>query len=259
MKKTILIVSFGTSHPDARRRSLDLIVRDVQELVGNSMSVYQAYTSGMILNALARDGVQIPTVEEAMKQILTDGTEELIVVPTHMIPGIEYHKMLDVLEKFRSRLERLTVTTTLLENQRDCETIVPILQDMLSFKPDVEYILMGHGTEADANIRYEQMNEAFVKAGLTNVRIASVEAKPDIHDALRRLNKIRHQRTVYSVVVQPFMVVAGDHAKNDMAGLEDSYVTRLRKAGFQVEAVIKGLGEYPQFRKIYLEKIKKVI
>lgn len=270
MKKTILIVSFGTSHKDAREHSLERILKEVEAFVRdrngsgtgtaeNDIKVYQAYTSGIILDVLAKKGIQILSVEEAVKLILSDGTEELVVVPTHMIPGIEYHKMLNILEGYRSRFDKLTVTTTVLETQKDCEALVPVLREMLDFKPDTEYILMGHGTEADANIRYEQMNAAFVKTGLANVRIASVEAKPDIEDTIRTLNKVKHKKKISKVLVQPFMVVAGDHAKNDMAGEEDSYVTRLRENGFTVEAVVKGLGEYPQFRKIYLDKIKSIL
>ncbi len=276
MKKAILIVSFGTSHRDARERSLDCIVRDIQTMAENVMEegannpgykgslpetvgIYQAYTSGMILNVLAREGVRIPTVEQAAEQILSDGVRELVVVPTHMIPGMEYHKMLNALEPYRSGFDKVAVTTTVLENQRDCEALVPVLRDICGFEPGIEYILMGHGTEADANIRYTQMNEAFNRAELSNVRIASVEAKPDMEDALERLNQIKGRRNIEKVIVQPFMVVAGDHAKNDMAGEEESYVTRLREAGFTVEPVIKGLGEYSQFRSLYVEKAKKML
>lgn len=259
MKKAVLIVSFGTSHKDARQKSLECIMRDIKELVGDDITVCQAYTSKMILDILKSEAVQIPTVEEAVKKLLAYKIAELIVVPTHMIPGIEYHKMLDVLERYQSRFDKLTVTTTVLEKQKDCVALVPVLQDMLEFKPDVEYILMGHGTEADANIRYKQMNEAFVKTGLSNVRIVSVEAKPDIYDALRSLNKLKEKKAIAKVVVQPFMVVAGEHAKNDMAGAEDSYVTKLGDAGFLVEAVVKGLGEYPQFRRIYIEKVREAL
>lgn len=274
MKKAILIVSFGTSHRDARERSLDYILKDIRSAADNmagvradnptdedkeTVMVYQAYTSGMIINALAKEDVRIATVEEAVQQILSDGVRQLIVVPTHMIPGMEYHKMLADLEAYRNQFDKLAVTTTVLEEQNDCERLVSVLQEMFVFKPDIEYILMGHGTESDANARYEQMNEAFVEAGLANVQIASVEAKPDMDDALKRLNELKCRKNIAKVIVQPFMVVAGDHAKNDMAGEEDSYVTRLREAGYPVEAVVKGLGEYPQFRKIYVDKVKKVI
>lgn len=274
MKKAILIVSFGTSHRDAREHSLDCIVKDIRtmaehvtnnpeggdkESFPDAVRIYQAYTSGMVLNVLVREGVRIPTVEQAVEQILSDGVRELVVVPTHMIPGMEYHKMLNALEAYRSGFDKLEVTTTVLEKQSDCEALVPVLQDIFGFEPGIEYILMGHGSEADANIRYAQMNQAFAGAGLSNVQIASVEAKPDMEDALERLNQIKCRRNIEKVIVQPFMVVAGDHAKNDMAGEKASYVTRLREAGFAVEPVIKGLGEYPQFRSLYVEKVKRML
>jgi sirohydrochlorin cobaltochelatase len=258
MKKTILIVSFGTSHRDARENSLDRIWKDVKEMAGPGVEVVQAYTSEMILDVLHREGIEIFTVEQAVKQILNSGTRELLVVPTHMIPGIEYHKMLRALQPYKSQFQRLEITTTVLEQPEDCERLVPVLQNMLAFQPDKEYILMGHGTEAAANLRYLQMQQALEQQGITNVRIASVEAKPDLEDALVVLQK-RKKEGISQVEVHPFMVVAGDHAKNDMAGEVDSYVTRLQEAGFLVNAVIKGLGEYSQFRNLYLEKLARVL
>jgi sirohydrochlorin cobaltochelatase len=115
---------------------------------------------------------------------------------------------------------------------------------------------MGHGTVDTANVRYREMNEAFARAGYDNIIIASVEAKPDLDDALEAMAG----KNIKSVLVHPFMVVAGEHANNDMAGGDtDSYVSRLRDAGYQVTAVVKGLGEYESFRRLYVEKLKELM
>lgn len=173
-----------------------------------------------------------------------------------MIPGIEYQKLVRILEPYRSSFEKLEIASAVLDRKEDCKKLVPILRDIFHFQRENDYILMGHGTEDDANIRYIQMNEAFIEAGLTNVQIASVEARPNLADAISHL---QNAGKVDKVVVHPFMVVAGDHARNDMAGETDSYVAKLREEGYKVSAVVKGLGEYPQFRRIYVGKLQEML
>lgn len=256
MKSAILFVSFGTSYREARENSLDRICEELKE-AGDGIRIFCAYTSSMIINKLAEeDGLHIDTVQEAVERAKTAGVAKLYVIPSHMIPGIEYDKMVRALEQQRSSFEEIKIAAPVLGEEKDCDRLVPVLSEMFNFRQENFYVLMGHGTEDDANIRYEQMNAALLQAGLTNVRIASVEAKPDLDDALRFMEKCGN---IEKVIVHPFMVVAGDHAHNDMAGEEDSYVTRLRQAGYPVCAVVKGLGEYPQFRAIYLKKYKELI
>lgn len=255
MRKAVILVSFGTSHRDARENSLDAIYGDIKKMCCD-MDVYQAYTSGMIIKKLLSLGIKIYSTDEAVKEALKKGAEVLYIVPTHIIHGHEYDKITMICEKYSDKFNEIKIAPAVLENREDCEKVVSVLNSIISFDKKYEYILMGHGSDADANIRYEQMNEAFKNAGFTNVHIASVEAKPDIDDAL---NEMRKPDEVEKVILYPFMVVAGDHAKNDMAGEEDSYVAKLKDLGYNTEAVIKGLGEYPRFRKIYIDNLNKLI
>lgn len=255
MKKAVLLVSFGTSYAEARENSLENIYRELSAVDGQ-IPVYQAYTSGVIIRKLEEQQIRIDTVEEAVRKALDHQVGCLYVVPTHMIPGIEYQKLIKILEPYQSAFQKLQISSAVLDRKEDCRKLVPVLRDILGIRQGYEYILMGHGTEDDANIRYAQMNEAFASAGLTNVRIASVEARPDLMDAISYL---QNAGKVDKVVVHPFMVVAGDHARNDMAGEDDSYVSELQSLGYQVEAVIKGLGEYPQFRQIYVNKLREML
>lgn len=252
MKRAILLVSFGTSYTDARENSLDCIYRDLAA-IDNDIPVYQAYTSGMIIEKLSEQGIKICTVEEAIREILDKQITHLYVISSHMIPGIEYQKMVQAVEKYRPAFQELRIASSVLHEKLDCKKMVALLCNMIQFKPDYEYILMGHGTEDAANVRYKQMNEAFMQEGIGNVHIASVEAKPDLEDAMQIIER---KESVRKVILHPFMVVAGDHAQNDMAGEEDSYVTKLREAGYQTETIVKGLGEYSQFREIYKEKLR---
>lgn len=256
MKTAVLICSFGTSYKEARENSLEQIFRDMKKAFPGDILWYQAYTSNMIIRKLAGGQEHMDTVGEALERIAADGAERLYVAPTHMLAGIEYEKLVRETKKHRNAFQELRMTAPILAGEEDCRRLVPVLQEMLAFREDWEYVLMGHGTEASANIRYAQMNQAFREAGLPNVRIASVEAKPDIEDALKELAQRPH---VEKVFLHPFMVVAGDHAHNDMAGEEDSYAAKLKEAGYQAEVCIRGLGEYPQFRKLYADRLADLL
>ena len=170
------------------------------------------------------------TAAERAKQA---GAESLYAVMTHMIPGREYQKAVEQLEKCRKEFQEIYAASPVLGREEDCGALIPVLREILGLEEGREYILMGHGTDDAANIRYVQMNEAFENAGLPRLRIASVESRPDLEDAMRALAQKREKG---KVLVHPFLVVAGDHARNDMAGTDDSYVTRLREAGYEVEA-----------------------
>lgn len=255
MKKAILLVSFGTSYREARERSLECIYRDLCGL-DLQIPVYQAYTSRMILEKLSGEGLSIYGVEEAVQEILWQGVASLVVTASHMIPGMEYQKIFRILEPYQDKFPELVVTPAILQQQEDCRRMVPLLRDMLHFQKEYDYILMGHGTEDAANIRYRQMNDAFWKMGYENVQIASVEAEPGLRQAVQRLSE---RGAGKKVILHPFMVVAGDHANNDMAGKENSYLTELQKLGYTAEAVVKGLGEYPKFRQLYIERTRKAL
>lgn len=255
MKRAVLLVSFGTSYKEAREKSLDCICNDLAETF-KGISVYQAYTSSIIIKKLAKSDIKIYNVDEAVNAALKEKVQCLYVVSTHIIPGHEYNKLLDMLEKYKTEFKSLKIAKPLLYEKADCDKTVSILNKIFMFNKNYEYVLMGHGTDADANIRYEEMNEAFENAGFKNVHIASVEAKPDINDVIAEMKKCKH---IEKVIVHPFMIVAGDHANNDMAGDSESYVSILNEYGYNTEAIVKGLGEYPEFRQIYVNKLTEVI
>lgn len=258
MKTAVLVSSFGTSYEDARRNSLDRIFYDLKSAAGYDSDVvfYQAYTSGMIIRKLASCGIHIDTVKEALDKIAGEGVERLIVVPTHILAGIEYKKLSEQVLEYESRFKQIKITKAVLEDAWDCVKLAGFLSRTFRFRSDKEYVLMGHGSESAANERYKQMNSTFENSGLTNVRIATVEGKPDIDDVLDIL-KLRNNKK--PVMLYPFMVVAGDHVHNDMAGEKDSFASKLRDAGYEVEINMNGLGEYADFRIIYVNKLKEIL
>ncbi len=258
-KKAVLVVSFGTSYQRARKESLERIVKDVGEDCG--LPVYQAYTSNVILRKLSLEHIRINTVEEAVERVLSDQVTHLYVVPTHMIPGMEYHKLKNKLMRQSHRFQSLRIAPTVLEQEGDCLKAASLLEELFSLEEETAdgkraYLFMGHGTESEANVRYEQMNLAFEQMGLCRVRIASVEAKPDLDDAITYFS---HFPDLEEIVLHPFMVVAGEHALHDMAGEGASFAGRLREKGYLVKTVLTGLGEYAAFRKLYLNKLRRLL
>lgn len=258
MKTAVLVSSFGTSYEDARQNSLDRIFYDLKSAAGHDsdVSFYQAYTSGMVIRKLEAQGIHIDTVKEALDKIVDEGVERLIVVPTHILAGIEYKKLSGQVMEYESKFKQIKITKAVLEDAWDCVKLVGFLYRIFKFRGDKEYILMGHGSESAANERYKQMNSAFENMGLDNVRIASVEARPDIDDAL---NALKQRNNKKPVVLSPFMVVSGEHVHNDMAGEKDSFASKLRDAGYVVEIIMNGLGEYADFRDIYVHKMKEIL
>lgn len=266
MKEAILVVSFGTGFPEAKQNSLDRITTDIVTAFPE-IKVFEAFSSSIILKKLARENRPMQSVREAMDSIRQEGFLAVTVLPTHMIPGIEYQKIRDILLEYKDDFSKITLLPTVLQEEVDCRKIAELTTKILQIpKTDKcengcykEYVLMGHGTEDAANVRYIQMNEAFAALGFEHVRIASVEAKPDLADAVAAIEKriALNQKAQTLVALHPFMVVAGDHANNDMAGNEDSFKTQLEALGYGTQPIIKGLGEYDKFRQIYVDKLKE--
>lgn len=255
MKKAILLISFGTSHRAAAEKSIDAIAGDLSKAY-NDMTVYQAYTSSMVIRKLAKEGVRVYNIDEAVERAYEDKTDILCVISSHIIPGHEYNKMLAALEKHRYKFTSVSIAEPLLYTQSDCDHIASVLNDVIGFKAENEYILMGHGTDADANVMYFNMNDALMRKGYNNVHIATVDASPTLEETIKSM---RSPGSVESVILHPFLTVAGEHALNDMAGEDNSFLTRLNALGYNTWAVLKGLGEYDRFRNIYVCKLKTLL
>lgn len=256
MKKAILVVSFGTVSDKSRRDSLDRIENDIA-VAFPEYCVYRAYTSGIVIKKIFENqNVHIDTLKEALEKMKTNGITDLFVQPTHMIDGIEYKKICRICEEHKSDFGYIKVGKAMLEKMGDCFKTADVVSDAINFNSSYEYILMGHGSEDTANIRYKQMNDALEQKGYSNVRIATVEAKPDIEYAIECLKR---KEFVKKVIIQPFMIVAGDHAKNDMAGEKNSFYSKVKDAGYDAECVIMGLGEYKLIRNMIVENLKGMI
>lgn len=249
MKKAILAVSFGTSYPDTLRKTIAATEQALAEAFPD-WEVRRAFTSGMIIRKLKeRDGVEIENVHQAMHRLEEEGYTHVAVQSTHVMHGEEYEKMLSQLEPYRMRM-KISVGMPLLHSEEDYLSVAKALLNWLpSLDADEALVLMGHGTTHFANSAYAQM-EHMLQAHCDRVYLATVEGYPTLDSVERQLAK---RPEICRLMLAPFMLVAGDHARNDMSGDEDSWAEQLKQAGYTVRCILQGLGECSAIRELFVE------
>ncbi|SFB34372.1 anaerobic cobaltochelatase [Acetitomaculum ruminis DSM 5522] len=256
-KKAILIVSFGTSFHETREKTIDKI-EDMIENAYKNYKIYKAWTSKIIIKKLLkRDNIHVNTVTEAMKEIVKDGIEELIVMPTHILNGVENDIMEADVLAFNDEVSNIVFASPLLTTTGDCMKVILALMDAhKDLSEDEAIVFMGHGTSHHANSVYPAINYIFNDLGYKNAFMATVEGYPSIENVLKSLKDTDYKK----VRLAPFMLVAGDHANNDMSGDDDdSWKNIFMANGYEVECQLLGLGEYPQVRSIYLDHLDTAI
>lgn len=256
-KKAILVVSFGTSHEDTRKVTIDAIESDIQNAFPD-YKLYRAWTSKMILAKLQkRDNLFIANVTQAMKQMLSDGITDVIIQPTHVINGIENELMKEDALAFKNEFASISFGAPLLTSENDNTTVIQAIAEEFShLDKDEALVLMGHGTTHYSNAIYAALDYTFKDKGYSNIFLGTVEAYPTM-DSLLKMVKAHNPKKVY---LAPFMIVAGDHAKNDMAGTDpDSWMCQFQQAGYETIPVLKGLGEYPGIRSLFIEHVRDAV
>ncbi len=251
--KAILVVSFGTSYNENRVKTIDAIEKDIENAFPD-FEIRRAFTSKMIIAKLKkRDNVHIDYIDEALERLADDGFKKVVVQPTHIMNGTEYDFVKDIASGFRDKFDSLSIGTPLLTTEEDYDRVVETIgETMIKESAPNTVILMGHGTEHYANATYSQLALKLLLANKDAV-VTTVEGFPSFEDTIRLLGESNGR----TVVTYPFMVVAGDHANNDMAGdEEDSLKTVLENSGYGVVCRIIGLGEFPEFRKLFVEHVK---
>jgi sirohydrochlorin cobaltochelatase len=257
-KAAILVVSFGTSYNESRDLTIGGIENAIQEKYPD-YEVRRAFTSQIIIDKLKeRDGLEIDNVTEALDRAAADGVTELIVQPTHLMHGFEYTDLQDELEKYTDKFDKVVMGEPLLNSDDDFSRVADVLAedtaDYIDGKTAV--VFMGHGTEADSNEVYTKLQTMIADAGFANYYIGTVEAEPGLEDVVQAAKDGGYKK----VVLEPLMIVCGDHANNDMAGdEEDSWKSVFEKEGFEVECVMRGLGELPEIQDLLAEHAKKAI
>ena len=253
-KKALMIVSFGTSYEKgmAAISNIEKICREAFP----DYDFFRAFTSGMIIRKLSRQGVDIHNPETLMDQLAGEGYEEVLCQPTHIISGLEYNKILDILKRYAARIPRIRMGKPLLTSEEDYLKTADIVMSELprQLKTDEALILMGHGTEHKADNIYTLFEHVLRDVGYANVFVGTVEGVLNVDYLIRRLKR-RAFRKIYAM---PLMVVAGDHACNDLAGEEkDTWNSKLKDAGYETELILKGLGEIDLIGQIYADHARE--
>ena len=266
-KAGILVVSFGTSMPQARR-AIDNLVNAAKNNFPET-EVRLAFTSNIIRNKLASErGEIIDTPVQALAKMNDEGFTHVYVMPTHIIPGTEYDEIKNVVDAFNSLkgkygFKKLALGAPYLNSSEDCATMAKILFarfDKQLKNKDTGIVLMGHGTpEHIANALYSLLQVELDKISYGRFFVGTVEATPKIEDVLA---KLRRNKGVKKLVISPFMIVAGDHANNDLAGADDdeSWLNILKKAGYKsITPYLVGMGEDVAIARGFVEKIKEIM
>ena len=254
-KKGLLLVTFGTSYPKAKV-AFDNIDHKVNK-VWPDTEVRWAYTSTFIREKLAKRGEHIPSPAEALARMSEEGFSHVVVQSLHIIPGSEFHDLIQTVNAFRGLPEgirHLSIGTPLLNHHQDLEAMSEIMAGRFSQISEKEaLVLMGHGSTHGANAYYPAF-QYYLDEVPGNYYMGTVEGFPGLARVVNRLKEADIQK----VYLTPFMSVAGDHAQNDMSGKgSESWKSRLESEGFRVEVVMKGLAEYDEVVNVWINHLKE--
>ena len=277
-EKELLVVSFGTSFNDSRVADIKSIEDALQE-ANPDWSVRRAFTAQIIINHIqARDGEKIDNMEQALERAVANGVKQLVVQPTHLMHGAEYDEMCAAIEKVRDKFESVEIAEPMLGEVGSDATVINADKEAVAKavvaaalsesgyestaaakEAGVAYVLMGHGTAHVAKVTYSQMAAQMDKLGYENVFIGTVEGEPEDTSCEAVIAAVK-EAGYTTVMLRPLMVVAGDHANNDMAGAdEDSWKTMFEAAGLTVNCQISGLGRIADVQALYVAHAKAAI
>ena len=276
----ILVVSFGTSFNESRAEDIKGIEDALQEAYPD-WSVRRAFTAQIIINHVqARDNEFIDNVDQALERAVNNGVKNLVVQPTHLMHGAEYDELMEALANYEDKFESVAVAEPLLGSVGSDATVINADKKAVAIavaeaaakdagfdsikamqEAGVALVLMGHGTAHEAKVSYSQMQTQMNELGYDNVFIGTVEGEPEETECENVLDAVA-EAGYKTVILRPLMVVAGDHANNDMAGEdEDSWVSMFEASEKfdEIDTQISGLGRIEEIQKLYVEHTKNVL
>ena len=274
----LLVVSFGTSFNDSRVADIKGIEVALQE-ANPDWSVRRAFTAQIIINHIqARDGEKIDNMTQALDRAVANGVKNLVVQPTHLMHGAEYDEMCEALEQYKDKFESVAIAEPMLGEVGSDATVINADKEAVAKaitaaavadsgfesvdaakEAGTAFVFMGHGTAHVAKVTYSQMQAQMQQLGYENVFIGTVEGEPEETSCEAVIEAVKAAGYT-NVILRPLMVVAGDHANNDMAGSEDdSWKTMFEAAGFTVDCQIAGLGEIADVQALYVAHTKAAI
>ena len=260
-EKEILVVSFGTSYNYSRYATVGAIERAVQEAFPD-WSVRRGFTANIIIDHVqSRDGVLIDDVDAALKRAMDNGVKDLVICCTHLMEGHEYTDVINAVADVADSFEHVAISKPLfgMNDALDLDPVVNAITLAAANYMDGEtaFVYMGHGTDADSDADYGALQDALTAAGYEDFYITTVESETWNTD---RVIEAMKDKGYKKVVLRPLMVVAGDHAHNDMASFEeDSIRTQFEKEGYEVDCILDGLAQIDLIRDIYVSRVEEAI
>lgn len=252
-EKAILIVSFGTTRDEIRKRTMDVLEAEVRGWYPE-YEVRQAFTSQMVIKRLAARGIRIPHVTEALERLCQDGVKQVIVLATHLLHGGEYEKILAGAESYKTSGMKVLVTKPLLSDETDLKRAADAIRKAYVTEEGEALLLMGHGAPGESHQAYAALAEQCRSVGAEHIYVAVVNGEPQVEEVLPRIREDGYQK----LALAPLMLVAGEHAQQEMAGDEpDSWKSQGIRAGFLVRCLLTGLGELAEIREIYREHLNR--
>lgn len=255
--KVLLTVSFGTSYDNNR----ELSIGGIEQALASAYPDYQvrrAFTAQTIIDILDERGIEVDNVTEAMDRLVADGVKDVVIQPTMIMQGYEYDDLVTEASAYQDKFDSFVISLPLLSSPDDFQAVAKAITDQTADKAsaDTAVVFMGHGTSAESNVDYAQLQQVLTAAGHKDYFVGTVEATPTVEDVIAAAKDSGHTKAV----LLPLMVVAGDHANNDMAGDEpDSWKSLFEAAGFEVECVLEGLGQYPAVQQLYVAHAQAAI
>lgn len=249
-EQALIVASFGTSVPEARR-SISAVEEALAAAAPNHMFV-RVFTSPTIRRILKSRGEELPGLTEALNRLLAQGIRRVIVQPTHLLYGYEYDKLKAETEALASKFKELTLGLPLLAGSHDLQRFARRLSQDHPEKAGQAIVFLGHGTEHFANAAYPALQTALTYLGRKDIYIGTIDGWPGLEDILEQLASGGPRQ----IKLLPLMLVAGDHAKNDMALV---WKSRLEQAGHTVLCSFTGLGELAWVREMYQEKLSALL
>ncbi|EGJ71419.1 Sirohydrochlorin cobaltochelatase [Bacteroides coprosuis DSM 18011] len=245
-KAAVLMVHFGTTHNDTREKTIDAINLKVKEQFTNC-DFYEAYTSRIIIKRLNERGIKKQNPLQVLTQLQKEGYTHILIQPTTIINGVEMESLrrnvLDIQDQFKD----IRIGNPLLYEPEDYSNLIEIITK--DIRKDQAFIFVGHGTSDPTTAQYAMMDYMLKAKGHDNCIIGTIEGYPSFDDALNQLKASPYKK----VTLIPLMFVAGDHAKNDIAG---DWKEDLEKEGYQVDVRVQGLGENPQIQNLYVKHLQ---
>ena len=276
----LLVVSFGTSFNDSRAEDIKGIEDALAEAFPD-WSVRRAFTAQIIINHVqARDDEKIDNMQQALDRAVANGVKNLVVQPTHLMHGAEYDEMVEAIDAYKDKFESVSIAEPMLGEVGDDATVInddkaavaqAITDEAVkeagydsmeaAAEDGTAFVFMGHGTSHTANVTYDQMQTQMEKLGFTNAFIGTVEGEPEDTACDEVINKVK-DAGIKKVILRPLMVVAGDHANNDMAGDDDdSWKSMFEASGDfdEIDCQIEGLGRIDAVEQLYVAHTQAAI